>query len=152
ISVTFSEAVQPATISFQLRDPFGNIVSTDLSYDADSRVARLDPTTDLLPLTTYTATVQGATDTVGNEMAPVTWTFTVQGVWGQTTLDDFSSGTHAGTVATNAGGGALQLATAFSEDFQGTELAAAQWGTGAWSAQNAISVENGSLSIQGSHV
>lgn len=152
IDVTFSEAVQPATISFQLKDPFGSIVPAELSYDASTRRARLNPTTDLLPLTTYTATLQGATDTAGNEMAPVTWTFTVQGIWGQTTLDDFSSGAHAGTVATNAGGGALQLATAFSDDFQGTGLAAAIWGTGAWSTQNAISVENGSLSIQGSHV
>lgn len=97
VSVTFSEAMNPATIftgttsneggstlgSFELRDSAGILVSASVAYDMDSRVATLTPDSPLLLNTTYTATVRGGTvdprvkDLASNALAATsTWTFT----------------------------------------------------------------------------
>ena len=73
---TFSEAVQQSTISFELRDPSANQVPATAGYDAATRTAKLTPNSPLAASTTYTARVAGATDSSGNVMDPVTWTFT----------------------------------------------------------------------------
>ncbi len=151
VVATFSEAVQPATISFVLRDQNNATVAAAVTYDAATRVVTLNPTADLVPLTTYTATLSGATDAAGNAMTTVVWSFTVQGIWSQSSLADFSTGTHAGTAVTDAGGGALQLAPSLSDEFGGTALAGA-WGTGVWNSSNLISVSGGNLSVQGAQV
>ena len=101
---------------------------------------------------TYTVTLSGATDLAGNQMTAVTWSFTVQGIWTQTTQADFVTGVHNGTVASNSGDGALQLATAFADDFGGASLSTSTWGVSAWSAGNAVSIQQGILSVQGSQV
>ncbi|MCY4727666.1 DUF4082 domain-containing protein [Nocardioides sp. STR2] len=75
-TATFSEPVQAGTLAFELRTPANALVSGTTSYDAASRTATLDPTASLAPSTTYTATVSGARDTAGNQMDPVSWTFT----------------------------------------------------------------------------
>jgi hypothetical protein len=152
VTATFSEAVQSATITFELRDQSGNLVPASVTYDEATRTVTLDPEAELLPLTTYTATLSGATDAAGNAMASTTWTFTVQGIWTQTTLSDFNSGAHDGTSASSEGGGALQLAPGFSDEFDGTALDTTLWGTGAWSSGNAVTVAGGVLSVQGSQV
>ncbi len=76
VTATFNEAVQASTISFVLRDPANATVAASVSYDNASRTATLNPTADLGPSTTYTASVS-ATDVAGNAMAsPTTWSFT----------------------------------------------------------------------------
>jgi methionine-rich copper-binding protein CopC len=74
---TYTEPVQPATVSFVLTKPGNITVPASLSYDAATRTSRLAPQSPLATSTTYTATVSGATDLAGNVMsAPVTWSFT----------------------------------------------------------------------------
>lgn len=152
VSATLSEVVQPGTISLVLKDQNNATVAASVSYNESTRTVTLDPNVDLLPLTTYTATLTGATDLAGNIMAPVTWSFTVQGIWTQTTLSDFSGGTHEGTIATSEDGGALQMAAEFADEFSGTALNTTQWGTQTWSSGNSIAVASGVLSVQGSLV
>jgi len=84
VSVTFSEAIDPASItgsSFELLDTANAVVSAQVTYNAAAKTATLDPTNLLLPLTTYTAIVKGGTsgvkDLAGNQMSnDVTWSFT----------------------------------------------------------------------------
>ena len=74
---TYTEAVQPATVSFVLKKASGTTVPASLSYDAASRTSRLAPQSPLATSTTYTATVSGVTDLAGNVLSPpVTWSFT----------------------------------------------------------------------------
>ncbi len=77
-TAVFSEAVQQATIGFELRDPGGALVPAATAYDAATRTATLDPNAALAPGTVYTATVSGARDTAGNQMDPVSWSFTTE--------------------------------------------------------------------------
>jgi PKD repeat protein len=86
LSATFSEALDPATISgstFELRDSSTAVVPATVTYDAATRTATLDPTATLENGTTYTATIRGGTadprvkDAAGNPMAAdYTWSFT----------------------------------------------------------------------------
>jgi methionine-rich copper-binding protein CopC len=76
VDATFSEAVQAATIGFVLRDPSNAVVPATVSYNSATRVATLDPTNILSPLTTYTVTVSGAKDAAENVMAVTSWSFT----------------------------------------------------------------------------
>ncbi|HEX5917856.1 MAG TPA: DUF4082 domain-containing protein [Nocardioides sp.] len=75
-TATFSEAVQPATVTFELRGPGGALVPAATTYDAATRTSTLDPSASLVASTTYTASVSGARDAAGNLMDAVTWTFT----------------------------------------------------------------------------
>jgi parallel beta-helix repeat protein len=75
VTATFSEAADPASISFVLRDAAGNAAPATVSYDAASRTATLDPSSDLAASVTYTVSLSGAKDAAGNVMSPVTWTF-----------------------------------------------------------------------------
>jgi hypothetical protein len=76
VTGTFSEAVSTVTsTNFTLTGPAG-AVAANVSYDAATRVATLNPTADLAAGTTYTATISGVKDAAGNTMAsPKTWTF-----------------------------------------------------------------------------
>jgi methionine-rich copper-binding protein CopC len=77
VSATFSEPVQPATVTFSLKNPAGTTVVASQSYDSASRTATLTPSSALADSTQYTASVSGAQDAAGNTLAqPVTWTFT----------------------------------------------------------------------------
>ena len=81
VSATFSEDLDPATVSptsFTLvTEATGAPVSGQAVYDPASHTARLEPDQDLLPLTSYRATVAAVTDRVGNQMAgDHTWRFT----------------------------------------------------------------------------
>ena len=62
VTATFSEAMDATTINsttFELRDPGNNLVAAAVTYSATTRVATLNPTPTLTPLTTYTATIKG---------------------------------------------------------------------------------------------
>src|SRR5581483_8500641 len=76
ITATFSEALDPSTISssttgaeggtsslgtFELRDPSNNLVSASVSYDAPSHTATLKPAQTLALSSKYTALVKGGT-------------------------------------------------------------------------------------------
>jgi hypothetical protein len=75
VTATFSEPVDPATISFTLSGPSGNVPGT-LSYNAGTRTATLQPNVALAANTSFTATVSGAKDPSGNTMSSVSWSFT----------------------------------------------------------------------------
>ncbi|MEO8681843.1 MAG: DUF4082 domain-containing protein, partial [Vicinamibacterales bacterium] len=99
VTATFSEAMDPATISsstggfvgegtsslgtFELRDPSGVLVNATVTYDPVTRVALLRPATSLVVSTSYTAKVKGGAtdprvkDLAGNALAAnYQWTFT----------------------------------------------------------------------------
>jgi len=86
VTVTFSEAVDPATVNgstVELRDSSNALVSATVSYNVASRTATLNPTASLALGTIYTARVRGGgtdprvKDLVGNALAAdVTRTFT----------------------------------------------------------------------------
>jgi len=76
VTATFSKAVQPSTISFSLKDPANNTVPATVSYNSATNVATLQPNANLAQGATFTAAVSGATDSAGNVMTPVSWTFT----------------------------------------------------------------------------
>ena len=118
-TATFSEAVQQATIAFQLTAPGGAVVPAALSYDAASRTATLNPGAALSPTTTYTARVSGARDTAGNTMDAVTWTFTTE------TPDSTKPTVTARTPAPGATGVAANVAptATFSEAVQQATIA-----------------------------
>ena len=76
ITATFSEVVQPGTISFVLKDSAGNIVAGSSTYNSATNTATLTPSGALDPSKTYTVTLSGAQDLAGNPMAPFSWSFT----------------------------------------------------------------------------
>lgn len=75
-SATFSEAVQPATIALSVTPNGGSAVAATTAYDAGSRTATVTPSASLATSTTYTVSLSGAKDAAGNQMTPVSWTFT----------------------------------------------------------------------------
>jgi hypothetical protein len=78
VTGVFSEAVQQATIALVLRDAANNPVPATTAYNATTRTVTLTPNAALANSATYTATLSGATDTAGNVMDPVTWSFTTE--------------------------------------------------------------------------
>src|SRR5437763_3337208 len=80
INATFSEAMDPLTIStasLRLTGPGGTVTGT-VGYDVSSRIATLNPISNLAPNTVYTATITiGARDLAGNALAAnFVWSFT----------------------------------------------------------------------------
>jgi methionine-rich copper-binding protein CopC len=76
VTATFSEPVQPATVLASLRDAGGAAVTASTSYDSAAQRVTLTPGSALQPGVAYTATVSGARDLAGNQMAPASWSFT----------------------------------------------------------------------------
>lgn len=97
ITATFSEAMDPATLSssssakegsaapgtFELRDNSGVLVNATVTYDSTTRTATLRPVTSLQLGASYVASVKGGTvdprakDLAGNALAATaSWTFT----------------------------------------------------------------------------
>src|SRR5439155_22071536 len=81
IAVTFSEAMDPATIgtnSFLLTGPGETAVSGTVDYDVASKTATFTPANDLTPNAIYTVTLTtGARDLAGNALtADLVWSFT----------------------------------------------------------------------------
>ena len=81
INVTFSEAMDPLTIStasLRLIGPGGTVVTGTVAYDVISRIATLNPLSNLAPNSVYTATLTtGVTDLAGNALAAnLVWNFT----------------------------------------------------------------------------
>jgi hypothetical protein len=118
VRATFSESVQPATVSLVLRDPANNAVAGSVAYDGPSRTATLTPAAPLAATTTFTATVSGAKDIAGNTMATShSWTFTTgtpAGVCPCTIWNDA-----AAPASSVSGGSALELGVKFRSDADG---------------------------------
>lgn len=81
VTVTFSEAMNPATITgttFTLTGPGASVVAGVVSYDTASETATYAPTASLALNTTYTATVTtGAQGMTGKALASnFVWSFT----------------------------------------------------------------------------
>ncbi|WP_143591463.1 DUF4082 domain-containing protein [Thermoactinospora rubra] len=70
VTATFGEELQPGTAQLSVAGVAGTS-----AYDAATKTITFTPASALAPDTSYTATVSGAKDTAGNEMAPVTLTF-----------------------------------------------------------------------------
>jgi hypothetical protein len=151
VTATFNEQVQAGTISFVLKDPSGNMLPATISYNSTTLTATLIPNAPLLPMTIYTTTVSGALDQSGNAMAPVTWKFRTTGIWKQTTVADFSSGTLNGTTVTNTAGGEVQLAAGFTDDFPGSSLSTS-WVSNPWQPGGGVTVANSIASVAGTEV
>jgi len=76
VAATFSEAIQPSSITFVLVDSSNSSVPATVSYDPSSYTVTLTPKAYLSTSQTYTATLSGATDPAGNAMAgSVIWSF-----------------------------------------------------------------------------
>src|ERR1043166_1150679 len=73
INATFSEAMDPLTIStasLKLTGPGGTTVTGTVGYDVSSKIASLNPLSNLAPNSVYTATITiGARDLAGNALA-----------------------------------------------------------------------------------
>jgi hypothetical protein len=77
VTATFSEPVSGVSGTTFTLASSGGPVAASVTYDGPSRTATLDPSANLAAGTTYTASLTaGITDTAGNPLSPVTWTFT----------------------------------------------------------------------------
>jgi acyl dehydratase len=89
-------------------------------------------------------------------MSAETWSFTTRGVWIQTTVADFSTGTNNGTTITNTAGGEVKLAALLQDSFSGTGLDTATWTTTSWTSSGGgattVGVSNGVVSVKGAAV
>jgi hypothetical protein len=87
VTARFDEPLAPASVSgstFTLRNAQGGAVAATVTYDAQTRTAKLAPAAPLATDATYTATLKGGpggvTDAAGNPIAAdKTWTFTIAG-------------------------------------------------------------------------
>jgi hypothetical protein len=83
VTATFSEAMNSSSISSQTftlkQQGSTSQLGAAISYDSTTRKATLDPSTDLAPNTTYTATLTtGVKDAAGNTLAQdQSWTFSI---------------------------------------------------------------------------
>lgn len=76
ITATFSEGIDPTTLTFTLKDQNGTAANGTVTYDQTGHVATFTPYGELNLSDTYTATVS-ATDLWGNVIAaPYSWSFT----------------------------------------------------------------------------
>jgi methionine-rich copper-binding protein CopC len=80
VAATFNKPVKPGSASFTLADQHGTGVSGTASLDSSGTVLTFTPAGALTAATTYTATVNGATNTSGVAMTtPYSWSFTTSG-------------------------------------------------------------------------
>jgi Big-like domain-containing protein len=75
--ISMNEGVRADSITFALRDPQGNEVPGNLSYEAARNILRFKPTSALKAGTTYKVELS-ATDLAGNAMTPTTFSFTTR--------------------------------------------------------------------------
>jgi hypothetical protein len=76
VQALFSESVVSSSISVTLKTAAGASVAGTIAYDDPSKTVTFTPSASLATNTNYTATVSGAKDPSGNQMAPLSWSFT----------------------------------------------------------------------------
>ena len=115
VNATFSEAMDPLTITtatFKVTGPGATEVTGTVLYDVLSLIGSFTPESDLLPDTTYTATITtGATDVAGNALAAdYVWSFSTGAALLNLipvdlgTLSTFVAVAGAGLTNSNSGG------------------------------------------------
>ena len=120
-TATFSEAVDPASIQFTVKDGGGAQISGTVSYAAASRTATFTPASRLAAGEGYTASVRAADADANLMPAAVTWAFTISTV--QTCpCSLFSAATVPTTVSTNDSG-SYELGVQFTSSVNGTVTA-----------------------------
>ncbi len=116
---TFNWAVDPATVSFTLKDAAGTAVAGTLSYDSVANASTFTPGQQLAYSTAYTATVSGAKNPAGGTMtAPYSWTFTTMAA-PACPCGVFAAAATPGTTSANDPD-AVQLGMRFRSDVGGT--------------------------------
>ncbi len=104
LSATFNEPVQASTVNstdFLLKASSGSSIAATVTYNSSTNTATLTPTSALANSTTYTATISGVTDTVGDPMSsPFSWSFTTVAPAPAVTNETPSSS--ATSIATNS--------------------------------------------------
>jgi hypothetical protein len=99
-TATFSEAVQPSTVSLTVQDSGGHAVAGTVSFNGADTMATFTPTNPLTGGTSYTATVSGAQNDSGTSMSsPFSWNFTTSGA--QCPCSIWQDGTPAGSADAN---------------------------------------------------
>lgn len=115
VNATFSEAMDPRTVTpsnFSVVDPDGNAIPGAVVFDASGFTSTFTPESQLLPDTTYTATISAtATDLVGNAMEQdYIWGFSTAGspsIWVPVdlgSLSNFVAASGAGLTSSNSSG------------------------------------------------
>ncbi len=126
VTATFSEDMNSGTVgtgTFELRGPGSTLVAATVTYNGASRIATLDPSSNLLASTIYTATVKGEAagvkDAGGNAMvSDFTWSFTTEAAPCSTSpCSGFSSSTPANPSASDPN--AVELGVKFRSDLGG---------------------------------
>ncbi|HNB35731.1 MAG TPA: DUF4082 domain-containing protein, partial [Anaerolineales bacterium] len=154
ITITFSEDMNPATISnttVTLRaSGAGSDVPAAVTYSGG--VATLNPTTDLLGNTLYQVTISGTvTDEAGNPLgSDDVWTFTTDNQLpvSDTSAANFNAGIpNACVIDANIGDGSVRLGAGWMEEFSGSTLPVG-WSSHLWTGTDPI-VSGGSLSVEG---
>jgi len=120
VNVSFSVDMDPATISsanLKLLDPAGTAVGATVSYNAATRTATLDPTTNLAVSSTYSPQVlagaDGPKDTSGRQLASgATWSF---GTAPDTTTPEIVDGTQSPTPALEEVAADTAVSVSFNE-------------------------------------
>ena len=122
VTVTFSEAMDGGTINgstFELLDAADAPVPAAVTYNSGSNTATLDPTAPLDADATYTATVDGAADVAGNQLAAVyTWSFTTAAS-GSSDAASLWDNTFIPTILADADTSAIELGVKFQSDVDG---------------------------------
>jgi hypothetical protein len=134
VTVTFSEAMNPATITTARLHLRANGAPPDVpaTVTLSGLMATLTPASALALDTPYLVTVDGSVaDPAGNPMGvPVSWTFrtTATATIFETTVADFSDGTLSSTQVAPIGDGAVTLAGfGFSDGFDQADGPALHW-------------------------
>jgi hypothetical protein len=100
-TATFSEAVQPDTVSFTVQDSGGHAVAGAVSFNGADTMATFTPTNPLTGGTSYTATVSGGQNASGTSMSsPFSWSFST-GAVAQCPCSIWQNGTPTGSVDAN---------------------------------------------------
>ncbi|RAX44615.1 serine protease [Arthrobacter sp. AQ5-06] len=120
VTATFSKAVQGVgTGTFVLRNAAGTAIPATVSYNATTKTATLDPSSNLAADGTFTATLVGGAsairDTEGTPLASTSWTFTTGPA---PTVTGFTPGSNALLVRRSN-----NISVTFSEPVQGVSTA-----------------------------
>jgi len=147
INATFSEAMDPfslTTSTLTLKVSGGALAGGTVAYDALSKVATFNPTSDLLANTSYTATVTtGAKDLAGNGLvSSKIWTFTT-GTQACATVVDLGTAAPFGNLGGAAGTTNQGTLTVIGGDL-GTTAVTASAITGFHDTANDLYTETGS--------
>lgn len=116
VTATFDEPVSGGLV-MELRDQGGIVVAGSVAYNSSTRTGTFTPSAALRGGETYTATVSGARDALGNAMStPVSWSFAT-GVTGVVSL--FAANSVPATLAANDSG-AVELGMKFRATVAGS--------------------------------